>query len=298
VSDCSVCLLKLAHTASDAVSADEPLRMDAVKAALRVLASDDFTRIPPAIARDVLEEVYSVLGTDDPFAEIKARHNQRAMDLVEQWGQGFLDEAKDEEERLERAVRVALVGNVMDLATFPGRADPELFREWINVPWEIYDWREFKAALDQTRDVLYLLDNAGEVAFDRVLVQGLLDRGRKVILSVKAGPALNDATIEDAIAVGLDRLEGPAGQVRVITTGQVTMGVDLASASGEWLEAFQNAGMVIAKGQANLESLHDCGRSVFFITLVKCSHVARYYGLAKGSAMLYKGGLESGMDKG
>lgn len=298
VSDCCLCLLKLAHTSSDAVSATEPVRMEAVKAALRVLSDDDFSRIPPAIARDVLEKVYEVLGTPDPFAGIKAMHNRQALEISGQWAQDFLAEAKNDEDRLARALRAALVGNMMDMATLPGQSDPGNFREWIDVPWSVHDWDDFRLTLKETGDVLYLLDNAGEVAFDRVLVKELLGRGKRVTLSVKSGPALNDATIEDAIAVGLEKLEGSAGRVTIITTGRATMGVDLALSSGEWKDAFESAGMVIAKGQANLESLHNCGRSVFFITLVKCSHVARYYGLAKGAAMLYKGGRESGMDQG
>jgi len=298
VSDCAVCLLKLAHTSARAVDAPEPLRLKATRAALGVLANDDFSRVPPAIARDVLDRVCEALGTDDPFSKIKKEHNEKAVKLADEWAPGYLDEAADGEDRLARAVRAALIGNSLDLATLPEQSDPANVKAWIDVPWAVHDWERFRAALNNADDVFYLCDNAGEVAFDRVLIKELHESGKRVTVSVKGGPALNDATMEDAREVGMDRLEGPAGPVRIITTGRADMGVNLETASAEWLDAFNNAGMVVAKGQANLECLHDCGREVFFITLVKCAHVASYYGLSKGSAMLYRGGVEGGVYKG
>lgn len=289
VSHCSLCLLKLAHTAAQAVEAPEPQRLAAVKAALEVLARDEFSRIPPAIAGDVLEAVNRVLGVSDPFAEIKAEHDERALELVEKWAPAYLGKAATPEDRLLSAMRAALAGNGLDLATIPEQAQPERFEKWLEVPWAVNHFEEFNSDLADAKTVLYLCDNAGEVAFDKVLIQELLDRGKQVVISVKGGPALNDATMEDARRVGLDRLSGSA---RLITTGRAEMGVDLARAAPDWREQFDRADLVIAKGQANLESLHDAGRTVYFITLIKCSHVADHYGLAKGSAMLLKGGSD------
>jgi uncharacterized protein with ATP-grasp and redox domains len=294
VSDCTVCLLKLAHTSAKAASAPESLRMKATQAALEVLSRDDFTRIPPAIARDVLDRVCEALGTDDPFARIKKEHNEKAARVADEWAPGYLAESVNDEDRLARAVRAALIGNGLDLATLPDQAEPENVKQWIEAPWAVYDWDRFNAALSKTGDVLYLCDNAGEIAFDRVLVAELLGRGKAVTVSVKGRPALDDATMDDALEVGMDKIEGSAGPVEIITTGRADMGVDLKKTPPEWLGRFHKAGMVIAKGQANLECLHDCGREVFFITLIKCTHVAKYYGFPKGSAMLYRGGIESG----
>jgi uncharacterized protein with ATP-grasp and redox domains len=298
VSDCAVCLLKLAHTSAKAVGAPEPLMLKATRAALDALAKDDFSRVPPAIAREVLDRVCEALGTDDPFSRIKKEHNDKALKLADEWAPGYLDEAADGEDRLARAVRAALIGNSVDMATIPERSDPNNVKEWIDVPWAVHDWERFKTTLNDADDVFYLCDNAGEIAFDLVLIKELLESGKRVTVSVKGGPALNDATVEDASQVGMDKIEGSAGPVEIITTGRADMGVNLETASAEWLDAFNKAGMVIAKGQANLECLHDCGREVFFITLVKCTHVASYYGLSKGSAMLYRGGVESEADKG
>ncbi|MFO8055798.1 MAG: ARMT1-like domain-containing protein [bacterium] len=295
VSDCALCLLKLAHTASDAAGAPEGKRLEAVRAALQVLAADDFSRIPPAIARDVLEGVGGALKNPDPFSEIKRRHNRRALELVSEWAFDFLKEARDPDERLSLAVRVSLAGNGMDLATIPEESEPDQFRKWVEVPWAINQFDDFNSELTEATDVLFLCDNAGEIAFDKVLLSCLLELGKDVTVCVKSGPALNDATLEDAREVGLDSLEADGKSVRLITTGQATMGVDLATASPEFRECFQRAGIVIGKGQANLESLHNCGRPVYFITLIKCGHVARYYEMAKGSAMLYRGGMENGV---
>lgn len=295
VSNCALCLLKLAATAADAMAAPEPMRLRAVKAALEALSAADFRRIPPAIAGDVLERVYAALETADPFAAVKAEHDRKALALAQAFAPSYLAAARGPANRLDRAVRLALAGNMIDLATLPGEADPAGFEKWLAVPWAIHDGEAFAAGLERTADVLYLCDNAGEVAFDRVLAQEILDRGKRVTVAVKGGPALNDATLTDARAVGLDKLGGPGGPLALITTGGATMGVDLGRASAEFLAAFRSAGMVIAKGQANLESLHDAGRDIFFLTLVKCAHVSRHYGVDKGRALLYQGGRESGM---
>jgi len=294
VSQCSLCLLKLAHTSADAMGADESLRMKAVNAAISVLDKDDFERIPPAIARDVLDAVNQALGTDDPFAQKKTEHDRKAKKLADEWAPDYMAGTKTDDERLERAIKAAIAGNGMDMATIPEDADPERFKKWLEVPWARYDFGDFKKAVEAAENILYLLNNAGEVAFDRILIQELLDRGKKITAVVKDGPALNDAMAEDALTVGLDKLEGPAGKITLMTTGQRNMGLDLANASPEMRKLFFDADMVIGKGQANLESLHDCGREVFFVTLIKCTHVAVYYGYKKGQAMLYKGGLESG----
>jgi len=292
VSDCSLCLLKLALTSADAAGAPEELRLAAVRAALAALAEDDFSRQPPAIARAVLDRVYPALGNPDPFARIKSDHNRKALELSDRWAPDYLAAAADADDRLERALRTALVGNGMDPATLPDNSDPASFESWLKVPWSIFDFAAFKDGIAPGRSLLYLCDNAGEIAFDRFLIRELLERGLKVTVSVKDGPALNDATLEDALEVGLDWVEGGGGRARLISTGQATMGVDLPDAAPEWLEAFHGADLVLAKGQANLESLHDSGREVFFLTLVKCTHVARYYDLKKGSALFLRSGRE------
>jgi damage-control phosphatase, subfamily I len=289
VSDCAVCLLKLAGTSARAAGANESAQMRATRAALQILAHDDFSRTPPAIAREVIAAVNAALGDDDPFQRLKAEHDRQALALSSEWAPRYLAGAQGPDDRLARAVRAALVGNALDLATLPEEADPANFEKWLAVRWAVHDWGPFRARLAETGDVLYLCDNAGEVAFDRVLIQELLDRGKRVTVTVKGGPALNDATLADAEAVGLDF----NGAVTVITTGDAGMGVDLGRASEPWRRAFNDAGMVIAKGQANLESLHSCGREVFFLTLIKCGHVSRHYGVNKGEAMLLQGGHEA-----
>jgi len=293
VSDCAMCMLKLAYTSAGAVRASEPARLRAVRAALDVLAKTDFNRVPPTIAREVLTAVNRALDNPDPFAQIKKEHNRKAKEIVEKWAPGYMTDAADEDSRLLRAARVALAGNGMDLAAAPEQSEPERFEQWLEVPWAVDHGKEFIEAVRKARSIMYLLDNAGEIAFDAVLIRELIGRGKKVVASVKESPALNDATMEDAKQVGLSKAGHP-GEIEIITTGQANMGVDLKNAPARWKDRFFGADMVIAKGQAHLESLHECGREVFFITLIKCSRVARYYRLEKGRAMLYKGGVENG----
>jgi uncharacterized protein with ATP-grasp and redox domains len=97
-----------------------------------------------------------------------------------------------------------------------------------------------------------------------------------VRFAVKGGPVINDATREDAEAGGVGEL------ARIVDTGTDSPGVILEDCSPEFRDAFETADLVIAKGQANYETLADCGREVFFLTQVKCPVVARDTGAEVG----------------
>ncbi|MFH0785457.1 MAG: ARMT1-like domain-containing protein, partial [Pseudomonadota bacterium] len=138
---------------------------------------------------------------------------------------------------------------------------------------------EFFTAAERATEILYLADNAGELVFDRLLLE-LLPR-EKITVVVKGGPAINDALRADATVAGLD------GLVAVTDTGCDGAGIELAACSPEFQRRFSRADLIIAKGQANFESLDGCGQNIFFLFKVKCSVVARHIGQAVGNLNLH-----------
>ena len=64
------------------------------------------------------------------------------------------------------------------------------------------------------------------------------------------------------------------------------LGVVLSYASAQFRERFKSADMVVAKGQANYETLAGAERDVFFLLQVKCQVVAEHLGLKCGQAGL------------
>ncbi len=153
-------------------------------------------------------------------------------------------------------------------------------------PLAVNHLEAFRNRLANAEQVLYLADNAGETVFDRVLIG---TPARPTTYVVKGGPVLNDALFEDALAAGLD------GVARIINNGAAYMpsdapGTILDQCSAALRVEFDAARLIVAKGQANYETLSDCGREVFFLLQVKCPVIAEHVGVPVGSMVIESAG--------
>jgi uncharacterized protein with ATP-grasp and redox domains len=136
-------------------------------------------------------------------------------------------------------------------------------------------------------EILYLLDNAGEIVFDRVLIEELGARGARVTAVVKGTEIINDATLKDAEEAGLP------GLCEVIDNGSDAVGTILEAASPAFRRRFSSASLVISKGQGNFETLlgeKKPGRDIFFLFQSKCQVVSDFLGVPLRSMLLKKGG--------
>ena len=140
-------------------------------------------------------------------------------------------------------------------------------------------------ALEDAKEILYIGDNTAEAVFDQVLIRRLLPR--RVFFATRARPILNDITEETAREIGLDTY------ATVLSSGSPIPGTDLARVTEPFRKLFDEAPVVIAKGQGNFESLSDAGRPIFFLFKVKCEVVAALTGRAVGSSILYLGGFKN-----
>jgi len=243
---------------------------------MQILAEADYGTAPPLIARQVLAAVGQELESPDPFAEIKRRTNQQVLELLP----ALRERIRQSDDPFRTAAKLALGGNIIDFGVpRPFALEPtidELLRSEPKVD-EIDRLRERASA---AKRVLYLADNAGEIAFDRLLIEQL-GAPERVTVAVRGGPALNDALRADAEQVGLGDL------ARVIDSGLALAGTDVDRSSAELQQAVSRADLVIVKGQGNFETLHDDDRyPTFFLFMVKCAVVASFTGLAEGSAVV------------
>lgn len=126
-------------------------------------------------------------------------------------------------------------------------------------------------AVLNSEKVLFLADNAGEIVFDRPLLERIGQN--RVVVAVRGAPAINDATLDDA------RRSGLTERFRVISNGSDTPGTWLEDCSQAFVHEFDSAEIVIAKGQGNYESLDDHARKIFFLFLTKCSVVSEDLGV-------------------
>lgn len=274
--DCIPCLVRQALETARFVSPNEDIHLKVMRRVLRLTADMDMSDSPPAVARQIHSHLRDITGVDDPYLQAKQRFNRMALDMLPELYQRL----KTAADPFALAVRLAIAGNVIDMGVY-GDLTPEQARDSISVCLQepfCGDIAALKQAIDRAGSILYLTDNAGEIAFDRLLVEQL--PRERVTLAVKGGPVINDAVLADAREVGLPDL------VTVIDNGARVPGTILPACSPAFRRTFEQADLIIAKGQGNFESLSDVQAPIFFLFKVKCRVIADHVGLATGTHLV------------
>ena len=274
--DCYPCLLRQALDAARLAGADERQQKAVLERVLDVLKQVGPLSTPPEIGDRVHRIVRQEVGDEDPYRAVKEASTRQSLALYPRL-KALLAEADDP---LEVGVRLSIAGNIIDLG--PTR-EYELWNTVERVlaqPFAIDDRGALRAAIARAGQVLYLADNAGETVFDRLLIE-VLDL--PVVYAVKDGPVLNDATRKDALAAGVNQA------AEVISTGSDAPGTILSRCSAGFRQLYEQAELVIAKGQANYETLSTEGAKVFFLLQTKCPVIARDVGAPVGSIVLKQG---------
>lgn len=263
--DCLPCFVRQTLDASRRVSTDPQFHEQAVRNLFRDLAESDWSDAPPVVAQRVHRTLREQTGVRDPYREQKRAHNQMARRLLPQL-RADLETANDP---LIAAAHIAIAGNIIDLGAKNGLDERDVLESIEHAAEEplVGDLDAFRAAAHGARRILYLADNAGEIVFDRLLIEQL--GPERVTLAVRGAAILNDALEEDARSAGLHEL------VPIIDNGTDVPGTDLAQCSDAFRTLFDSADLIISKGQGNLETLSDCARRVFFLFKVKCPVIAQ-----------------------
>jgi uncharacterized protein with ATP-grasp and redox domains len=274
--ECFPCFLKQVVIALRLGTKDEALRERIIKGVLPEIESADTGR-PPAYATTFIHRKVRELLGKDPFEAIKSEYNGIALGILGRLGETVACSP----DPLWTASRLAIAGNVIDFGIFTSFDIEGAIERSLNGPIARDDFKAFKKEVMRAGDVLYLLDNAGEAVFDRVLIETLTGMGKKVTAVVKGLPVLNDCTMKDAADVGL------TGVCRVLGNGTDAVGTILEMASPEINKEFGEASLIISKGQGNYETLLEADRgNIFFLFQSKCDVVSAELGLSTGSMLL------------
>lgn len=273
---CIPCLVGHAHDISAGVD-DADAREAFIREVLACIANMDYNRTPPLAAMDIYALLAKTTGLEDPFAEVKRASNRKALDLLD-WARSVVAASGDP---LDAALRIALAGNIIDYGrcSADGVDMREVIHTYLAAGFALDQRDVFRRRLDEARSVLYVLDNAGEIVFDRVLIEQI--GPSRVTCVVRGGPIINDATMEDAVSTGL------VDACRVISSGVAASGTPVEACRDEVRDAFASADLVIAKGQGNFETLFDENREVFHLFMVKCPVIARELGVDERSALAF-----------
>ena len=279
--ECAICIIHRGYQQIAAATKDKKTQFKALRELFKFLSENFNAEVTPAwigTQRDRI--VKNITGNPDPYTERKSLSNKKALEFLP-IAKSIVNNSSNQEERFRKACLCAIVGNIMEF-DIPGHefdypklkelitnAERELVIDEIG---KIYDLAR------KAREVLYLTDNAGEIAFDTLLVKELKNLGCKVVVAVKGEPVLNDATLADAHLVGMDKIADS-----VVTTGTDSVGLQLSECSNEFLEIYNKADFVIAKGMGYAETLTELELKVphGLLFRTKCKPVAKYFGVER-----------------
>ncbi|MGD0079960.1 MAG: ARMT1-like domain-containing protein [Methanoregula sp.] len=271
---CIDCLLSRVVFECELGSADPACTEKAVASCRELLESmRDSPLLHPQIASAVHREVCRMIGNPDPFRELKRAGNAEALGVCRKIRHrlaGFHDH-----------VLAAVIGNTFDYAVRDHEVTSDFSRFFDEAFAKGLDRDDTGAILGLSSRVVYLTDNCGEIVFDRLLVDYLKAHGSHVTVAVRDAPILNDATMEDAIAFGFNRV----ADCLTTTGGGAEIGLDREKIPPDLARAIDQCTIIISKGMANYESLtgYDDLPPVAYLMCVKCEMIADDTGIPRGS---------------
>ena len=282
---CAICLLERGFKQAKMATDDEELQKKAVKRLLEFLANNfDSNHTPPQIGYLRDQIILEAIGkkNQDIYTKLKKHSNEMALEIlsnVRKW----IEETDSQKERFRRACIISIVGNIMEFDISGHTFDLEDLPKVINdaeTELVIDDIDKVFQIIQEKKNILFLPDNAGEIAFDTLLVEELKRNNCNVTVAVKEKPIMNDATLEDALFVGMDKV---ADKLMTTGTNPVTAGLNINEASKEFMVEYEKAELIIAKGMGHFETLTEFNLPIPIVHLLrtKCEPIAKSLGVAR-----------------
>lgn len=280
--DCIECLTKQTITLAKKMTKDEVIQQNIISFGLKTLGEHSFKVAPPLITGLVYEYAQEQTGVMDAFEFEKREHNDIAKKMIE--SMNLIEKVNKSQAPFDTAVRLSISGNIIDFsvgydidaALVKRSVDLCLIADIHGEP--IHTLQE---AINKANKILILSDNAGEIVFDQLLINQM--PREKCIYAVKGGPIVNDATMNDAVEVGMTDL------LQVVETGSSIQGTILNQCSDEFQKIFEASDLIISKGQANYETLnHLSGKNIYFLLRAKCTCIADEIGCENNDFVIVK----------
>ena len=274
---CLPCMISQAYNTAILCSDDPVVQKRLLDAALARYAGLELNDTPAVLSQIAYELCRELSGCEDPYLPAKRECNAAALKLYP----SLKERLRRSADPLRDALLLAVAGNVIDMGIAVEYDLVEDIVKQIERGFDLDQLDAFRAALASAKRILYLGDNAGEIVFDRLLIETI--GPERVTFVVKAGPIVNDAMWADAEQVGLTNV------VRVIDSGSNYFGFPWEHVSEAAREEFRAADLVISKGHANFESVTELAAEAaktWYLLKVKCKEVARQIGTPNGSIVL------------
>jgi len=275
--ECAACILSRAAAETAEATTNPAFRFRAMNEVVRLLYKEfKPTAVPADLGTKRDRIIKRISGNNDPYKRNKRISNEKALKLLP-YARKLVEEGYAQQDRFKRACLVAIVGNIMEFDIpghkFTSSTLRESFRDAAK-DLIIDDTAKIYELATKAQTVLYLADNAGEIVFDTLLVEQLKNMGLTVIVAVKGGPVINDATMEDAEVSGMNKIAD-----KIITTGTDAVGLAVREVSKEFLDVYKSVDLIIAKGMGYAETLteYKLTKPHALLFRTKCNPVANYF---------------------
>ena len=279
--ECAVCLLHRGYMEALEATEDQALQWKAMAALTRLLNREFKPTAVPAILGTKRDRIIKdITGNSDPYAKKKQMSNRKAMAVLPV-AKKLVEKEASMETRFRKACMCSIVGNIIEFDIPEHRFEFKDIEKLIQEAEEqlaIDEVSEIFKLAKRAKQILYLADNAGEIAFDTLLVHELKRLGPHVTVAVKGKPIINDATMQDAEYVKMHEIADD-----VITNGTDTVGLILEECSKNFLDLYSSADLVVAKGMGHAETVTelDLTRPHALLFRTKCKPVAKFFDTTK-----------------
>lgn len=262
---------------------DTPLdkKVEYIQKVLRLVAEAPKSTSAPVIVREMYDLQKEMFGIYADYTEIKSYFNRMMLKLED----SLWNDIQTATDPLKRAVQYTMIGNYIDFAALKNVDEETLFKFLDKAAEEKVNEKELahlREELKKGGKLVYLLDNCGEIVTDKLMMRLIKATYPKVHITamVRGGQVMNDATRDDAREVALDTV------ATIADSGCNIAGISLTDISEEALRIIDEADVIIAKGQGNFETLHQCGRNIYYIFMCKCKMFVERFRLPQFSGVL------------
>jgi hypothetical protein len=235
-----------------------------------LIDSDDTA---PMISAEMQAYIKNISGVKDPYAEVKEKNLKSAIKLLPL----VKKEIIEADDLLLAALLMSAMGNSIDAGVSLNINIQANIESALADSFAHSDYDQFLKELQRADELLFIADNTGEAVFDRLLLEKLKEYDLKITYAVRESAILNDITYEGAKELAID------DYAEIIKSGSKAPGMIMDSASDEFLKHYQNADLVISKGQGNLESLYGIESDIYFLLKAKCEVIAEMLDVDKGN---------------
>lgn len=262
-------------------NATESEKLSYSKELLKIMYDADEFTSAPELNEQITALQKRFFGVADDYGDIKRHFNALMLSKEEE----IFKKITNSDEPLKTAVKYAMLGNYIDFAAMENVDENKLSNMLLNVDGIKLDKTEYenlKCELENAKNLVYLTDNCGEIALDKLLVKSIKKEYPEINVQVivRGTDVLNDATLVDAKQVKMDEI------APVMGNGSGVAGTCLNKISSAALGKIENADVIIAKGQGNFETLRLCGKNIYYIFMCKCNFFAERFGVPQYSGML------------